>query len=258
MNETAQALRAITVDGLFGERDVKIHLDPEEPTVLTGLNGTGKSTILSLVNAVSIGDLDLLTSAPIDGLSLEFAHLPRFTLTRLSTERWELFWGQYQDEITNSRADFDLPTWALEALRDHNFDPRATADDLAETASRLGIRADEYRAAREQLSSMTPAQVQISAPAWLQELQNAFEVIFVTDQRLVVEPRRRRVPLSRGGVARHAGPARRPSSRAVEAASGDIASRIAFADSDYARRSQAIDKRFPADVIAAMQSQNRD
>lgn len=250
-----QRLRSITVERLFGERSFKINLDLDQPTVITGMNGSGKSTILRLVNAVSNADLETLVAAPVDGLRLEYSNIPPFSMRRNEDDRlgWIISWGQHEASISNRRALLDLPEWAADALRDHNFNVKATIENLLDYVPRMDVRHEEYSSVRELLSSQSDLDYKIVAPDWMAELQAAFQVIFITDQRLVVEPRRRRVPVTRGAPRPYS--ARRSSRRAVEAASEDIAARIAFADSDYARRSQAIDKRFPADVIAAMQSQ---
>ena len=70
---------------------------------------------------------------------------------------------------------------------------------------------------------------------------------FITDQRLVVE---NSAPLSRLRPAYRT--RRQTSTRAVVAASADIAKQIKDAESRYTTRSFAIDRQFPARVVATI------
>src|SRR5262249_25473887 len=65
-------LQSYSVKGLFGRFDYHFELDAHEPTLLTGVNGTGKSTILRTIDAVSAGRWDSLTEIPFDRLLLGF------------------------------------------------------------------------------------------------------------------------------------------------------------------------------------------
>src|SRR5437016_5275165 len=65
-------LQGYTVKGLFGRFDYHFALDAHEPTLLTGVNGTGKSTILRTIDAVSAGRWQSLAEIPFDRLLLSF------------------------------------------------------------------------------------------------------------------------------------------------------------------------------------------
>lgn len=250
-------LDVVTIEGLFGERDLELKMATSGPTVLTGSNGTGKSTILRLVYAVSSMDIATLVNAPIRVLRLSFSHIPAFVMTR-STDRdyeWTFEWGPHRDIVTSKGDIGNLPEWVIDALRDNDFNVQAALDHLLDYVNRSDVRPDEYRAARDLLSGLDPQVLRPSAPAWMELLQDAFPAVFVTDQRLVVEPNKRMVrnALVHGVVGVRSTRRTSTTTRAVEAASSEIASQISRADSDYARNSQLVDRRFPADVIKAMQ-----
>ena len=69
-------LKTIIVTKLFGSLRHRVPMAIGGPTVLTGGNGTGKSTILRLIDAVSRGDIEALVRAPIGGLELQFHSMP--------------------------------------------------------------------------------------------------------------------------------------------------------------------------------------
>jgi ABC-type lipoprotein export system ATPase subunit len=244
----------VTVRGLFGERDLELKLAEGGPTVLTGSNGSGKSTILRIVYAVSAQDLGTLVSAPIETLSLTFSDIPPFMMRRshVSEHEWILDWGDNHDIVTSQAGAENLPDWASEALRENDYDPKLTIEHLFDYVRAADVRPTEYRAVREFLESMSEQILRVQAPPWMSQLQDVFPAVFITDQRLVVEPDKRAVRSALvHGVGKHA--RRSTTTRAVEAASNEIAAQISRADSNYARNSQLVDRRFPADVIKAMQ-----
>lgn len=248
---TFEGVTAVSIVGLFGDRDIHLKLDAREPAIITGANGSGKSTILKLIYAISSGDLETLARAPVRELAVEFANMDTFSMRRTGSSAdasLELQWGSNRDPVHTARNIEDLPDWALDALRENDWDVGTTMASLLDYVGPLTPRprVSEFRRARDVLSKFVHSQVRLEAPEWFGQLQDAFPAIFITDQRLVVEPSRRQSPESIGGSGA------RTSMRAVEAASHGIADSIAKADSDYARRSQAIDREFPSDVVAAM------
>ena len=66
-------LNSVEVNGLFGRFDYRIGLQPEGITVLTGPNGFGKSTLFSLIDAVSKCDSTVYRRTPFESLRLEFS-----------------------------------------------------------------------------------------------------------------------------------------------------------------------------------------
>jgi predicted ATP-binding protein involved in virulence len=65
-------LAQVEVRGLFGDRRFRFDLDRREPTLLTGSNGTGKSTILRIIDAIGTGEWHALVRLPFTIASLEF------------------------------------------------------------------------------------------------------------------------------------------------------------------------------------------
>jgi ABC-type lipoprotein export system ATPase subunit len=239
-------LRNIVVRGLFGSRDYAIPVERGRPTVLTGVNGTGKSTLLRLINAVSEGDLRTLGSAPLNMLELHFAELDPFTLLRTGPRSGtDLHWGVQRHVLPPFEPVEAFPDWARSVLGDiQGRDEEVLEDLLMEAARSAGVPFSEFTEVRSQLQHEVHEPT-ADPPPWAEELSNAFPVAYVTDQRLVVEPTLQRSPSGR---------IRQPqtSALAVEVASRKIANEMRQVDSAYARTSQQQDRRFPRDVIAAM------
>jgi len=240
MNEPRVALKAIQVDGLFGRRDpLRIELDKRRPTVLTGANGSGKSTILGLVNAVSKSDATVLATAPYERLELEFETLPPIALERISPNEVIATWNNHEGLYSASPFLNDLPTWALTHLEDHGYDAVEAVKGFSPAANGFGATYKEYRDARSTLEAIRDDGRPFGSPAWMLEFSELFPVLFVTDQRLVAGGSRGRAKSTR---------------LAVDAASADLAERLQTADSDYARASQQRERRFPQEVIKTMLS----
>src|SRR5437660_702327 len=77
-NEQNEALTQLghlaryAVKGLFDHRDYSFAIDGDEPTILTGANGTGKSTILRTIDAVGSARWADLHRIPFKRLLLHF------------------------------------------------------------------------------------------------------------------------------------------------------------------------------------------
>jgi predicted ATP-binding protein involved in virulence len=241
----AGGLRRITVRGLFGARDYEISLDASHPTVLTGANGTGKSTLLRLINAASSGNVATLASAPFTRLELHFEAMPSFIADRSNLDaELHLEWGPNRSVFKKPHIDPDLPAWANEALR--SYWPSELDDDSVENVIREAAQAvkapyGEFVRVRKTVQQITPHENYVP-PDWFTTLQDQFPVLFITDQRLVTE-QRQKAPGSPQSVSTRL---------AVEAASHQISHDMRRVDSDYARVSQQQDRRFPRDVIRAM------
>jgi ABC-type lipoprotein export system ATPase subunit len=249
-------LRRIVVRGLFGLRNYDIDVDSKFPTVLTGSNGTGKSTLLRLVNAASTGDLWTLATAPLERLELHFAHMDPFRLVAPAFgESAEVQWGDRKHILQVSSVIAELPDWAMRVLQERAGGPAPDLlESLTASAQTSGVSFEEFGEIRDVITGtrlLLP-----EAPEWLGEMTEQFPVLFVTDQRLVVDARSRVYPRQvppRGPVRKGTPP--RSARLAVEAASSDIADQMRRVDTAYARMSQTQDRRFPRDVIAAMSRQ---
>jgi len=246
-------LQRILVSGLFepsGE-DVDVRLQSDAPTVLTGANGTGKSTLLRLINSAATGDMSALAGAPLQGFRLEFDANPTLIFARdLDADAFSLSWGEYG--ATFARPDDDtlrLPSWAAGLLEDFEGPTLHMEERLERAGVLAGVSALERRQVIQAVRHGEYLVTSYKTPDWYEEFRATFPVLFVTDQRLVVDD---------AGTSRHAPrrlDSRRSSRLAVEAASADIAGRMRMVDSQYARVSQIQDRRFVRTVIAAMNRQ---
>ncbi|CAL8977585.1 Vitamin B12 import ATP-binding protein BtuD [Propionicimonas sp. T2.31MG-18] len=239
-------LVSLSVSGLFGRQDTLELSFDESCTVLTGGNGTGKSTILRMVWAVAAGEFETLRNAPISKLTLTFSDSPALEFTKHGSSG-RLAWGRHSTNVTHSAALEALSPWARDALAEAGYDGERAAEQLFEWLPDTASPA-EMSEMRRALRELTPADARMDPPRWYPELQGIFPVAFITDQRLLIEeprpnPRDRHSPwrMRRGRVG-----------RAVEAVSIDIAERINRADMQYARASQRIDREFPSAVIAEL------
>lgn len=236
-------LRRYEMKGLFGRRSLAFELDPDEPTIVTGANGTGKSTVLKTINAFGSGDWGSLLSLPFDEVTLTFGR--RRTLGAKKTENSLTITG-----LGHKAWEY---TGAPKGLR-HAWKGRipsaVTAELLAEGARSGVLRA--YEDAFEQDIVFYGGSEAATPPQWVMDIPGRFPVLYVTDQRLVVE----------AGQA-HRGRSEQPASRgreklstraAVDDAARDIASRIRDSLSQYAIASQRLDRDFPQRVVKAMRS----
>jgi hypothetical protein len=79
-------------------------------------------------------------------------------------------------------------------------------------------------------------------PEWVQQLPILFPVLFITDQRLIIES------------PRHSSERERSTRAAADEVARQIATEMAAAKSNYGNRSQALDHDFPQRVIRAIES----
>lgn len=238
------ALESIEIGGLFGRPEFSIHLDSTQPTILTGANGTGKSTILRLINALANSDIITLASAPLERLALRVRGLETFVMTKSDSHGFDLSWGERIGRLEVSKRVLDLPLWSRQLLEESRFDVEEAAERMSELAGSNGVPFAEYVAVREGLAAIKGSGPVLTAPDWLSEYGAAFPVLYVSDQRLVTE---------RAGRRRRGAPVRqRTSSLAVESAAFEISEEIERAFSQYGRKSQQLDRSFPQTVIKAM------
>lgn len=238
------SLLSVEIDGLFQREKFTLHLDQERPTILTGANGTGKSTILKIISALSNSDIVTLAGAPLERMELKFRGLPSFVMQRSANEQsFSLTWGDRSGKVQVASQALDLPGWAAQVLEEYAFDVSLATERISEAASGLGIPFSEFVATREALKELGDSPI-VTLPEWLPDFGAAFPVLFVSDQRLVTDRvvKRRRGAASRG----------RTSGLAVETASYDIGEQIDKAYSQYGQTSQRLDRSFSQKLLRAM------
>ncbi|MEV5003602.1 AAA family ATPase [Nocardioides sp. LML1-1-1.1] len=253
---TSERLRAVVVEGLFGSHDYTINLDSTRPTVLTGSNGTGKSTILRLINAIARADIDTLANAPLNALRIDFESTHPFSLVRdRKTQTLALTWGEHSTliDISWDSQLQTLPQWAREIINEFPDDVEDFMTEFMRHAPER-VTYSEFAEVRDRLRDLSSKPRRMPPPDWFKDLQSQFAVLFISDQRLIVEPQRPGVlsSTSRRPPGPRRGSSRSGARRSIDHASSDIASRIQDADSKYARVSQEHDRTFPRDVVDAM------
>lgn len=238
-----------SVTKLFGSRDISFALDEDDPTVLTGVNGTGKSTVLRTIDAISTGRWPLLLETRFERLTLRFSkgrvltveQKPEIFVVRLSGEEpWvagrRSTTGRHE-ALFNRLNEYDLRSdirRSTERLRDLEYQLAAL------TAEANTYAAEHLLALRDELAH--GIQVLEEPPSWVRELSIRFPVLFVTDQRLVID--------NRGKEARRR--SETTTRVAADEAARNIADEIEAAQAMYARESQTLDRTSPRRVIGAM------
>lgn len=234
-------LREYRIEGLFGRAKFSFDLDPHEPTLLTGVNGTGKSTILRTIDAISSTQWSSLAGLPFRKIVLNF-------------EKSDIEVDKFSDELEIIvRADgFDPWTYVAdkrfrrlqtrlsnESWHTHLFENLEEIEQLT-----IDIPMGEGKA--EALLSLVGESSLHNIPEWVKSIRERFPVLFVTDQRLVVDsPGSQRIGESRTAE-------KVPTRVAVDEAAQDIFQRIQQAKSTYATVAQELDSDFPQRVIKAM------
>src|SRR5262245_52615611 len=95
-DEKTLHLARVRIDGLLDEsRDpVDLSLSQDEPTIITGSNGTGKSTILRMLEAVGTADWPTLSTLPFKTLRLKFDRLKQLRIDRDADSDLSFIHGQ--------------------------------------------------------------------------------------------------------------------------------------------------------------------
>lgn len=127
-------LQSVTVTGLFGSVEHFVHVEPINPTVITGPNGTGKTHVLRLIDATLGSDVRYLLDAPFERINLKFIDgfsiaVSRSTQPRpLADSDNRIHGGELVTLLFSSQAPNHLPreasTNSLEFERDKAGDSR--------------------------------------------------------------------------------------------------------------------------------------
>jgi ABC-type Mn2+/Zn2+ transport system ATPase subunit len=234
-------LRRYRIKGLFGGPDIDFRLAEGQPTLLTGRNGSGKSTILRSIDAVASGRwLALLRLPPFDRITLTFESDAEIDLRRKETGVHIAFdghhWFMDLDELPRGAS--------IESFRMS----RAIRERLMHEAYEAPHLLPRH-AYREELHNWAALDARLEDPelAWLSAVPSRFHVLFITDQRLVLNPNPDRY------TGRPVARAESQSTRAaVDEASEHVKAQMKSALSSYAAHSQELDRDFPRRVVEAM------
>ncbi|WP_328881796.1 AAA family ATPase [Streptomyces sp. NBC_00299] len=226
-----------SVSGLFGYYDHEFTLDINEPTILTGANGTGKSTVLRSINWISRGHFSPLVRIDFDIMTLAFEDA-MLRIHKKSNERLDLHLTRRTGRPKSWRYSLDSEAGLAPMER-----------GLIGLREAYGVEEwDELTPeVRNQLIHRYAARGESDKPGWVKNIPQSFPALFVTDQRLA--PERRRRPKKRGegetiGVV-----------AAIEAAVLHINDEVQRYKSLYGTASQNLDRNFPRRVFAAINSQ---
>jgi ABC-type transport system involved in cytochrome c biogenesis ATPase subunit len=251
-NETQEPFGRLTrvrIGGLLGEFSHDIELEREEPTILTGANGTGKSTILRVINAVGSGDWVALSRLPFKTASLYFAEVPKLGITRKDRalrvtqrgESWTVDLGDVELAEAPPRSVARMsPAERSRYIAQRNWLlHRSDIDAPVEARTRRRREQEAFEMAQLELLGE-------SVPEWVQKIPDLFHVRFITDQRLVVRSAERDARIRRE-LGREI-EAQEPIRRAVTHYSQDLGRRITMELRRYAAASQREDRTFPERV----------
>ena len=222
-----------SVDGLFGYREIGFSPTESGPTLLTGANGTGKSTVLRSINAIASGQwLDLL-SVPFSELTLEF------------DSGASIHVEQAGDDGASLLIQHDDKSWTLDPdeLNFPDHDELASRADqelrrLPDGRWELNGRLFSLNTVRQILAIRDLAED--ADQGWINSIPERFPVLYVPDQRLGTRANQlRRQGAFRGG----------PATWTVDQYARDLRRIIADGLSTYAAKSQTLDRTFPERVV---------
>jgi len=256
----------ISVDGLFGmfNHDIGMKLD-DRITIIHGMNGYGKTTILRMVNALFNKRYSDLRTTPFKEFRVELEDDSTVSVTKLNGERAGTGNRRRSHGIQArllrkgrevEKSDFVSPT--QEDMEAHFAIP--PFEQLIVGIVREGRHTWRYVPTNEELSfedvvdrfadQMPQGFFKKERPSveWLHHLQKSVKVRFIESQRLL--------RLSKGNV--HRRPHEYEISPALELSvavhANDLAKAIQGKLAEYATLSQSLDRTFPGRLVEHMQS----
>lgn len=248
-------LERVQLTGLLGEGDYDFTLETEYPTILTGSNGTGKSTVLKTINAVATASWRDLFDLPFESIVLHFAAAKPLRVKKMDQDL-EIRSGQRKPFLLPG-FDPEKASWTRKRaaelhMRYPNTDPaEITREALRRLPPTQRRQVERYRL----LSAEWWEHLRETYPAWLQEVPDRFPVRFITEQRrLIIHQVEQRAadPRYRGREATEERIA-----DAVSQYSSDLGRLMSTHLRRYAIASQREDRVFPQNVVRAMREQGQ-
>jgi ABC-type transport system involved in cytochrome c biogenesis ATPase subunit len=242
--DSANPLRAYTIRGLLGRGTLAIDLEPGGVSILTGANGTGKSTVLRTIDRFARGAWDGLSGLPFDSISLKFTRGP---VIRVDKTKDGLIFTRRKEQWRYRRARKQSYKWyGGGAVREPSqvMIPAITLEDY-ESLKPASAWLEQPTAHEHTLPTyLFPAGDNEPQPTWLTAAVDDLTILFITDQRLVIQDRAHdRVDTS----------ASKESVRvAVAEYASDLQRRLERAVGTYGDRAQELDRAFPTAVLRAM------
>jgi ABC-type thiamine transport system ATPase subunit len=220
-SETLGHLAYCEIDGLFGSHSIKFATATDGPTLLYGKNGTGKSTVLGLIDDVAHLRWARVLKRPFARIVLSF---------------------QGGDRLFVSREGESIAV----SFRDDVWQP--SRDEIAEALHRDELRRQRAltnpRAPRTRQESLFDQDDLDARFHWLFQIPRLFPVFLIEDQRLIAAPRGPRIPGDRADGGLQA---------AVSRFVAELRSEMQGALSVYASQSQELDRRFPVRIAQAVE-----
>lgn len=229
MPEPLGNIRSLQIDGLLGRPPLELRPARGGPTLLTGANGSGKSTILKALEAVGTGRWSVLVELPLSALRVEFESGEYIRVARHGDRRLLLSSGRQRWTFDQSRFEFFQRQYRR-VIRD-----LPTRESGSSPAEHLDVPVDP---------NDLPAflRKELAPPEWVADFVQRFEVQFITDQRLVVQETNQR------RTGREVVPIR----RVVEHYAEELGRNLKDVQTQYALNAQLLDRAFPTKVVNAM------
>lgn len=223
--------RQINVEGLFGRRNFPLELDPQL-TIVTGENGSGKSTVLRAIDSLSRGRWATFHGLPLSGLELIFH------------DGTSLKGCNVEDRVIVTGGG---EPWEIDLAEPEIADPRRRRDIIMmrrelETGQ---LSAAEAVTVEERIQFLTAGG--IKRPDWVAGVLGGIEPKLISARRL--EHRLRPEPSRHGDDA--------PIS-VVDGFALAIRDRMRIDLSRYAAESQRQEKSLPSRIVHAMQERTNE
>jgi ABC-type lipoprotein export system ATPase subunit len=222
-------IKSVGVRELFGVRSFPVVLD-ESMTIVTGENGSGKSTVLRAIHLLSQGQWGGFHELPLEGIDLNFADGSRLSAT--NEDNGLVISGRGEQWSIDMQQLLDLP-----------LDARRRREALAlrreiDARRQAGV---SFATAWRRLTNLAPSEM-LDTPDWVSQTLAALQTKLISARRL---EHRLRPDLADD-------PGEAPES-VVDRFANEMRDRMRDELSRYAAESQQQEKSLPSRIVHAMQ-----